>query len=75
MKFHGLSPPTFLYDYAVILGPSLLESRPPLKTVLRKRDKSFFTMPSVDREESRDRELVLKHQPSVSDSGRASVPM
>ncbi|KAK4690788.1 hypothetical protein P7C71_g6083, partial [Lecanoromycetidae sp. Uapishka_2] len=32
-------------------------------------------MPSVDREDSRDRELVLKHQPSFSDSGRASVPM
>ena len=32
-------------------------------------------MPSVDREGSRDRELVLKHQHSVSDSGRASVPM
>ncbi|SLM34258.1 hypothetical protein LPUS_02996 [Lasallia pustulata] len=32
-------------------------------------------MPSVDREGSRDRELVLKHQPSFSDSGRASVPM
>lgn len=32
-------------------------------------------MPSVAREESRDRELVLKHHPSVSDSGRASVPM
>lgn len=33
------------------------------------------TMPSVDREESSERELVLKHQPSFSDSGRASVPM
>lgn len=32
-------------------------------------------MPSVDREESRDRELVLKHQTSFSESGRASVPM
>lgn len=32
-------------------------------------------MPSVARDESRDRELVLKHHPSVSDSGRASVPM
>ncbi len=32
-------------------------------------------MASSDREESRDRELVLKHQPSFSDSGRASVPM
>ncbi|KAL9125184.1 MAG: hypothetical protein Q9217_005579, partial [Psora testacea] len=32
-------------------------------------------MPSVDRDESRDRELVLKHQPSFSDSGRSSVPM
>ena len=32
-------------------------------------------MPSVDREESRDRELVLKHQSSFSESGRASVPM
>jgi flavoprotein len=32
-------------------------------------------MPSMEREESRDRELVLKHQPSVSESGRASVPM
>ena len=31
--------------------------------------------PSSEREESRDRELVLKHQPSISDSGRASVPM
>lgn len=30
---------------------------------------------SSDRDESRDRELVLKHQPSISDSGRASVPM
>ena len=32
-------------------------------------------MPSVDRDESRDRELVLKHQPSFSDSvsGRSSV--
>jgi len=32
-------------------------------------------MPSVDRDESResrDRKLVLKHQPSISDSGRAS---
>lgn len=33
------------------------------------------TMPSADREESRDQELVLKHQSSFSDSGRASVPM
>ncbi|KAL9132967.1 MAG: hypothetical protein Q9175_005855 [Cornicularia normoerica] len=32
-------------------------------------------MASVDREESRDRELVLRHHSSVSDSGRASVPM
>ena len=32
-------------------------------------------MPSTEREDSRDRELVLKHQPSFSDSGRASVPM
>jgi hypothetical protein len=32
-------------------------------------------MSSVDREGSRDRELVLKHQSSVSDSGRSSVPM
>jgi len=32
-------------------------------------------MPSVEREESRDRELVLKHEPSFSDSGRSSVPM
>lgn len=32
-------------------------------------------MPSSERDESRDRELVLKHQPSFSDSGRASVPM
>ncbi|KAL6715246.1 hypothetical protein ACLMJK_007510 [Lecanora helva] len=31
--------------------------------------------PSSERSESRDRELVLKHQPSISDSGRASVPM
>jgi len=30
---------------------------------------------STDKDESRDRELVLKHQPSFSDSGRASVPM
>ncbi|KAI9768384.1 MAG: hypothetical protein M1835_006883 [Candelina submexicana] len=30
-------------------------------------------MASVDREEPRDRELVLKHQPSLSDSGR--LPM
>ncbi|CAD6567805.1 MAG: hypothetical protein ASARMPREDX12_000803 [Alectoria sarmentosa] len=29
----------------------------------------------VDSEESRDRELVLRHHPSFSDSGRASVPM
>ena len=34
-----------------------------------------LAMPSVDREESRDRELVLKHQSSFSDSGRSSVPM
>ncbi|KAL8717135.1 MAG: hypothetical protein Q9225_005601 [Loekoesia sp. 1 TL-2023] len=32
-------------------------------------------MPSVARDESRDRELVLKHHPSISDSGRSSVPM
>ncbi|KAL9602683.1 MAG: hypothetical protein Q9219_001673 [cf. Caloplaca sp. 3 TL-2023] len=32
-------------------------------------------MPSVAGDESRDRELVLKHHPSVSDSGRSSVPM
>lgn len=32
-------------------------------------------MPATEREDSRDRELVLKHQPSFSDSGRASVPM
>ena len=32
-------------------------------------------MSSVDREGSRDRELVLKHHPSFSESGRASVPM
>lgn len=32
-------------------------------------------MSSTEREESRDRELVLKHQSSFSDSGRASVPM
>ncbi|KAL9039162.1 MAG: hypothetical protein Q9180_002695 [Flavoplaca navasiana] len=32
-------------------------------------------MSSVAREESRDREMVLRHHPSVSDSGRASVPM
>lgn len=32
-------------------------------------------MPSLEREESRDRELVLKHQTSFSESGRASVPM
>lgn len=36
---------------------------------------STATMPSLEREESRDRELVLKHQPSFSESGRASVPM
>lgn len=42
------------------------------------RDIVEAAMPSVDRDESResrDRELVLKHQPSISDSGRASVPM
>ncbi|KAL9638378.1 MAG: hypothetical protein Q9164_001585 [Protoblastenia rupestris] len=32
-------------------------------------------MPSTDRDESRDRDLVLRHQPSFSDSGRSSVPM
>lgn len=32
-------------------------------------------MPSVARDESRDREMVLKHHPSISDSGRSSVPM
>ncbi|KAL8768235.1 MAG: hypothetical protein Q9209_005465 [Squamulea sp. 1 TL-2023] len=32
-------------------------------------------MTSVARDESRDREMVLRHHPSVSDSGRASVPM
>ncbi|KAL8784037.1 MAG: hypothetical protein Q9213_004226 [Squamulea squamosa] len=32
-------------------------------------------MSSVARDESRDREMVLRHHPSVSDSGRASVPM
>ncbi|KAL8725650.1 MAG: hypothetical protein Q9166_007227 [cf. Caloplaca sp. 2 TL-2023] len=32
-------------------------------------------MPSVARDDSRDRELVLRHHPSISDSGRASVPM
>lgn len=31
-------------------------------------------MPSAERDESRDRELVLKHHPSISDSGR-SIPM
>ncbi|KAL8824736.1 MAG: hypothetical protein Q9191_004854 [Dirinaria sp. TL-2023a] len=28
-------------------------------------------MPSADRDESRDRELVFKHHPSISDSGRS----
>ncbi|CAL8581715.1 hypothetical protein XPA_007401 [Xanthoria parietina] len=32
-------------------------------------------MSSITRDESRDREMVLRHHPSVSDSGRASVPM
>ncbi|MCJ1388902.1 hypothetical protein MMC18_001753 [Xylographa bjoerkii] len=32
-------------------------------------------MSSTDGEGSRDRDLVLKHQPSFSDSGRFSVPM
>ncbi|MCJ1473705.1 hypothetical protein MMC13_002356 [Lambiella insularis] len=32
-------------------------------------------MPSVEREGSRDREIVLKHHPSVSDSSRSSIPM
>lgn len=32
-------------------------------------------MSSVSRDQSRDRELVLKHHPSISDSGRSSVPM
>lgn len=32
-------------------------------------------MSSSERSESHERELMLKHQPSFSDSGRASVPM
>lgn len=32
-------------------------------------------MPSVDREDSHDRELVLRHQHSGSDGFRGSIPM
>ena len=38
-------------------------------------DREAAMSSSMEREESRDRELVVRHQHSFSDSGRSSVPM